>query len=91
MKPQTAFVVSRKFISGAQIRVGITADELTPNIATGIEISMSTEDFITELVNLVGNPTFIVTKAQLAAKLRTAVLAIEEELKANTTQVVSRS
>ena len=45
-----------------------------------IGLSIKLDDYLQALVAEIGNPTFIVTQAQLLAKLRAASVVIEQEM-----------
>lgn len=71
-------VVSRKY-HGTQIEAFLT-DELGAR--------MDLDDFLDALVEEVGNPTMVFTKASLKAKLKFSSIAVIDEMKKATVHVV---
>jgi hypothetical protein len=72
MMAKATVVVSRKWNS-PEIRVSVTQKE--------IAMEMDIETFLRTLSDIVGNPTFIVTKAQHLAKLTEATEQVIVEMK----------
>lgn len=72
-------ITSRKW-HNPDIRTYMTGEEV------GSEIDLA--DFITAVVEEIGNPTMLVTKAALKNKLEIAAQAVIHEMKAATAHVV---
>ena len=72
-------IVSRKW-RNPEIRAYATKEEV------GAEIDLTA--FLDSIVEEIGNPTMLVTKAALRAKLEVAKDAVLKEMKETTTQVV---
>ena len=78
MVSKRGVVVSRKWDS-PRIDVWFTQEE--------VGIHMELDSFINALVAECGNPTMLVTNAQLAARVSAAVLRVVGEMKAATAQI----
>jgi hypothetical protein len=66
------FVVSRKW-NNPTINITMNSKE--------IALEMDAKEFLGTLVEIVGNPTFLVTKAQHLSKLNEAMEQVVEEVK----------
>lgn len=73
-------LISRELAYSAPITIAI-ADNV-------LGIALPLEDFLAELVEAVGNPITLVTKAQLLAKLTAAAGVVTEAMKAETARVM---
>lgn len=75
---RTKIITSRKWHSPA-IEAFVTNDE--------IGAQLDVQDFLAAVVEELGNPTFVVTKASLLARLSTASDAVLKELREATAHV----
>ena len=78
MVSKRGVVVSRKW-DNPRIDVWFTQEE--------IGIHMELDSFINAIVAECGNPTLLLTNAQLAERVYTAVLRVVDEMKAATAQI----
>lgn len=79
MTTKTIITKSRKWHS-PEILAYVTDDE--------IGLVMKLDDYWRAIVAEIGNPTFIVTQAQLLAKLRAASIVVEQEMHAKSVTVI---
>lgn len=79
MTERTVVLVSRKW-SESQITVKVTQK--------GIGVSMPINQFIAALADLTGNPTLLVTKAQLEKRLQEAAVRVVSEMKSETARAM---
>lgn len=79
MNTKTVITKSRKWHS-PEILAYVNNEE--------IGLSIKLDDYLQALVAEIGNPTFIVTQAQLLAKLRAASIVIEQEMHDKSVAVV---
>lgn len=79
MKEKEVVVISRNW-NNPSISIKVTLD--------GISLATDLNDFMAALVEEMGNPTMLVTKAQLAARIELARAAVVEKIKAESVKVM---
>jgi hypothetical protein len=79
MKEKEVVVISRNW-NNPSINIKVTLE--------GISLETSLMDYMAALVEEIGNPTMLVTKAQLATRLEAARVAVVEKIKAESVKVM---